>query len=139
MNTVYYLICLEAQTLYSEKRLGAAEVFVEVMPEAVQPLIDKSGEGLNSIDQARFSGLSSDTAERAVLDWAHYHFPISTQDSYTWKIDPVSNPQLITSRVAPTAETNGCRLWVLKMHDFPKNAQPDAAANRCPARLKDEC
>jgi len=121
-NTIYYLIYLEAQNLYSQARLGAAEILVEVTPDAVQPLIQKSGESSEAIDEVCFSRLSSATAERAVLDWAHYHFPIRSQDSYTYKIDPVSNPQLITSRVAPTAESSGCRLWVLKTHEFSKEA-----------------
>ena len=122
MNTIYYLIYLEAQNLYSRARLGAAQILVEVTPEAVQPLIEKSGESPNTINEIRFTRLSSATAERAILDWAHYHFPIRSQDSYTYKIDAVSNPDLITSRVAPTTESNGCRLWVLKTHEFAKQA-----------------
>ena len=114
MNTIYYLVNLEAQHLYSQARLGAAQILVKVTPVAVQPLIEKSGESSEAIDDARFRA----TAERAVLDWAHNHFPIGSQGSYTWNIDAVSNPQLVTSRVAPTTESNCCRLWVLKTHEF---------------------
>src|SRR5882724_8013522 len=117
MNTIYYLVNLEAQHLYSQARLGAAQILVEVTPDAVQPVIEKSGESSEAADDVRFRA----TAERAVLDWAHNHFPIGSQGSYKWNIDAVSNPQLVTSPVCtPSTESNGCRLWVLKTHAFAK-------------------
>jgi hypothetical protein len=122
MNTVCYLVYIEARTLFSDTRLAAAQILVEVRPEAVTALMEKSGEKPTSSNEIHEHRFSSAVAERAMLNYAHTEFPISSHDSYTYHIDGVSNPQLITSRVAPTAETDGCRLWLLKKHEFPREA-----------------
>jgi hypothetical protein len=114
MNTTHYLVYIEARQLLTEARLSAAEILVEVSPEPVKSLIEKAGEDAASLDEARQRRFSSKVAEDAVLDFARTEIPVTSQDCYYYKVDPVSNPHLITSRVTPTASAGGCRLWLLK-------------------------
>jgi len=122
MNTICYLAYIEARQLFTERRLAAAEVLVEVPPDPVTALITKSGEDPTSIDEARQRRYSDEVAQEAVLEYARTEIPVTSTDCYDFRIDPVSNPQLITSRVAPTSVAAGCKLWLLKKHEFPEKA-----------------
>ena len=122
MNTTYYLVYIEARQLFTEARLSAAEILVEVEREPVRLLVEKAGEDPASLDEARHQRFSSKAAEDAVLDYARTEIPVTSHDCYDYHVDPVSNPHLITSRVAPTASAAGCRLWLLKKHEFPQEA-----------------
>jgi hypothetical protein len=122
METTYHLVYLEARQLFTETRLSAAEILVEVSSEPVTALIQKAGEDASSMDDARLSRFSQEAARTAALDYARQEMPVTSSDCYDFKIDRVSNPQLITSRVAPSAVTEACRVWLLKKHEFPQQA-----------------
>jgi hypothetical protein len=122
MEGIHYLIYLEARQLYTEARLSAAEILVEVSTDAVTALIRKSGEEPAAIDDARRGRFAEKLAQDAVLDYARTEIPVTSNDCYDFRVNLVSNPQLITSRVPSSATSDGCRLWLLKKHEFPQQA-----------------
>jgi hypothetical protein len=118
MEPTHYIVYLEARQLLTEARLAAAQILVEVASDSVAALIRKSGGDPAAVDEAHWHRFSEKAAEEAVLDYARAEIPVTSHDCYGYRIDRVSNPQLITSRVAPNATTEGCRLWLLKKHEF---------------------
>ena len=119
----YFLAYIEARQLFTEARLCAAEILVEVGADAINAraaeVLERLGTFQLESPQTRFFEA---LAEEAVLDYARTEIPVTSRDCYDYHVDPVSNPRLITSRVAPTTSGGGCRLWLLKKYEFPQQA-----------------
>jgi hypothetical protein len=119
----YFLVYIKARQLFTEARVCAAEILVEVAADAInahaEEVLKRLGTFRLESPQSRFFEA---VVEEAVLEYARTEMPVTSRECYDYHIDPVSNPELITSRVSPTAVIGGCRLWLLQKHEFPQEA-----------------
>jgi hypothetical protein len=118
MNTLYYLFYIEARQIFSETRLAATQLVIEVPPAPVKKLVERFGQDPSTLDTRHWRRFSSRVAAHTALHYARSKLPFVARECYDYRIQRVSKWREVTARVTPSANKDGCRIWLVTKQEL---------------------
>jgi len=123
MNTLYYLFDIEARQIFSDRRLAATQLVIEVPPAPVKKRVERFGQDPSTLDTRRWRRFSSRVAAHTALDYARSKLPFVARECYDYRIKRISKLREITTRVTPSANKDGCRIWLVTKQELLQASQ----------------